>query len=162
MGNIFNNEKFIMERLIDGEHEIYIGLVGEKSEPSYLNLPSPYSSTSSYSSQAIKIGHNCALYRLKNFTEYENTLIFEYECEIILTLSKNQDKDKNIIITLQQSSTNTHIIKPMDLICRKIFKSFNFNYLSIEYDKISNFIKLNELDVPFNQNIYKNENDNNV
>jgi hypothetical protein len=126
MGNsIFSQECLQQDRLIDGENEIFIGIVGtQKINP--------------FSSQAIRIGHNGKLRKLENFIETQNCLRFEFESNTTLTLTK---REKNIIINLKEPETNKHISKPMDSICREIFKPISWGNLAIEYDKIPNFIR---------------------
>jgi hypothetical protein len=126
MGNSFS-EYFIFERLIDGENQIVIGILSSDKK----NSKNPYSS------QGIKIGSNGQIKRLQNFIETQNSLIFEYEDNIVLTLTK---REGNIIINLKQPDTKT-IIKPMDLVCRDFFKTIGFGDLSSEYDLIPDFIK---------------------
>lgn len=124
--NIPNNESLKQERLIDEENKIYIGIVS----------PKPH--TNPYSSQAIRIGDFGKLYRLQKFIETSNSLIFEYESNTSMTLSK---RDNEIIVNINEHETNTHIIKPMDSIPREIYKPIHFGNLANEYDKIPEFIR---------------------
>jgi hypothetical protein len=127
MGNLLGIEYFQMERIIDGEHQIMIGILAK-------NSPNPYSS------QGIRIGSNGKIKRLEKFIELPNNLIFEYESDISLTLSK---KDNNIIINVKEPETSTTIIKPMDTILIEMFKKIGWRTISEEYDKIYDFIKPN-------------------
>lgn len=124
--NISNNEYLKQDRLIDGENKIYIGVVSHKL----------YSNP--YSSQAIRIGDFGKLYRLEKFIETPNSLIFEYESNTSMTLSK---REKDIIVNIKEPDTNTLIIKPMDSIVREIFKPIQWSNLANEYDKIPEFIR---------------------
>lgn len=125
--NIYANDEYLkQDRLIDGENKIYIGVV------------SPKSYTGPYSSQAIRIGDFGKLYRLKKFIETHNSLIFEYELNTTMTLSK---REKDIIVNIKEPDTNTQIIKPMDSIVREIFKPIELGNLATEYDKIPKFIR---------------------
>lgn len=133
MGNhtsIFNNydnyEYLKQDRLIDGENKIFIGVV------------SPKPPTNPYSSQAIRIGDFGKLYRLEKFIETPSSLIFEYETNTSMTLSK---RDNEIIMNIKVPHTNTNIIKPMDSIVKEIFKPIKFGNLANEYDKIPGFIR---------------------
>lgn len=121
-----NYETLKESRLIDNENLIYIGIVSQK----------PY--TNPYSSQAIKIGELGKIKRLEKFIETNNNLIFEYESNTSMILSK---RDNNIIINIKELETNKSIIKPMDLIIREIFKPIYCSNLSCEYDKIHEFVK---------------------
>lgn len=130
--NINNNNHYEYDeclkydRLIDGENKIYIGIVAKK--PLH-NL---------YSSQAIRIGEYGKLKRLENFIETPNSLIFKYESNTSMILSK---RENDIIINIEEMDTNLKIIKPMDSIVKQIFKPIKFGNSSIEYDKIPIFIK---------------------
>ena len=124
--NIDNNEYLKQDRLIDGENKIFIGVV------------SPKSYTNPYSSQAIRIGDEGKLHRLEKFIETPNSLIFEYESNTSMTLSK---REKDIIVNIKEPDTNTQIIKPMNSIVREIFKPIEWRNLATEYDKIPGFIK---------------------
>lgn len=130
MGNTTNNKSYNSietlktDRLIDAENNIYIGIVSK-------NQSNPYSS------QAIRIGIDGKLKRLEKFIELDNNLIFEYEDNTTMTLSK---KNNDIIINVKEPDTSTNIIKPMDQITRKIYKDISWKTMSDEYDKIQNFI----------------------
>ena len=130
MGNTLNNisynsiETLKTDRLIDAENNIYIGIVSKKQ-------------SNPYSSQAIRIGIDGKLKRLEKFIELDNNLIFEYEDNTTMTLSK---KNNDIIINVSEPNTSTNIIKPMDQITRKIYKDISWKTMSDEYDKIQNFI----------------------
>lgn len=117
-------ETLKIDRLIDAEHNIYIGIVGKKQ-------------SNPYSSQAIRIGLDGKLRRLERFIELENNLIFEYEDNTLMTLSK---KNNEIIINVKEPETSTNIIKPMNQINRKVFKEIGLKTMSDEYDKIPNFV----------------------
>jgi hypothetical protein len=139
MGNYFKSEfqtefqteyqrNFLkIERLIDSENEIIIGIVSSTHQQN------------PYSSQAIRIGLNGKIKQLEKFIELPNNLIFEYETGTIMTLSKKNEDD--IIINIKDPDTSITIIKPMDLFLRKTFKPMSWKTLSEEYDKICNFIE---------------------
>lgn len=78
------------------------------------------------------------LYRLEKFIETPSSLIFEYESNTSMTLSK---REKDIIVNIKEPDTNTQIIKPMNSIVREIFKPIEWENLANEYDKIPGFIK---------------------
>lgn len=124
--NIVNNKYLKQDRLIDGENKIFIGIVSTKPP------------TNPYSSQAIRIGDFGKLYRLEKFIETPNSLIFEYESNTSMVLSK---RENDIIINVKEPETNTHFIKPMDSIVREIFKPIKWGTLANEYDKIPKFIR---------------------
>jgi len=124
MGNKIFGETLKTDRLIDGEHQVIIGIVSKE-------LPNPYSS------QAIRIGLYGNIKRLEKFIQLPNTLIFDYEHGTNMTLSK---KDNNIIINIKEPDTSTNIIKPMDNIVREMFKPIKWRTMSEEYDIIHDFI----------------------
>ena len=93
-----------------------------------------------YSSQAIRIGLDGKLRRLESFTETSECLKYEFEADTVLTLSK---RDKDIVILIKEPETNIKIIKPMDLICREIFKPICWGNLGTELDKIPDFVRVN-------------------
>lgn len=113
------------DRLIDGENGVYIGIVSK-------------SKLNPYSSQAIRIGVDGKLKRLEKFIELDNNLIYEYEDNTTMTLSK---KNNDIVINIKEPATSTNIVKPMDNVVRGMFKEIKWNTMSDEYDKISKFIK---------------------
>lgn len=128
MGNfIFGPESLKFDRMIDGELQIMVGIVAKKE-------PNPYSS------QAIVIGLGGKIKRLQSFEQTDNYLKFEYEGNTIMSLTK---RNKDIIINLKVPENEINITKPMASICREIFKPIGFGDLSIEYDKIPNFIRPN-------------------
>ena len=120
----FNYETLKKDRLIDAEHIIYIGIVEKKQ-------------SNPHSSQAIRIGTYGKLRRLERFIELDKNLIFEYEGNTVMTLSKKND---NIIINIKEPETSTNIIKPMNQDCINVFRKIGWNTMSDEYDKIPNFI----------------------
>jgi len=127
VGIVINKQSFETlktDRLIDAENNICIGIVSKKQ-------------SNPYSSQAIRIGLYGKLKRLEKFIELDNNLIFEYEDNTTMTLSK---KNNDIIINVKEPETSTNIIKPMDLIIREVFKEIGWKTMSDEYDKIPNFI----------------------
>ena len=126
MGNLFSIETFISDRIIDKEYNIFIGIVkGNKTNP--------------LSTQAIKIGLNGTIKRLEKMIENQNNITYEFESEIILTLTK---RNNEIIINLKDPTTNKNIIKNMDKPIRLYFKSIDNGFSSFEFDKIKNFISL--------------------
>ena len=124
MGIFLSREYLKFDRVIDGENQIIIGIISKKE-------PNPFSS------QAIQIGRNGNLKRLENFIQIQNCLIFEFESNTELTLSK---RENDIIIYFKDPDTQTIITKPMDIPIRKFFKPIQFGDLSYEFDKIYNFI----------------------
>lgn len=150
MGNSSSNfntydESLKIDRLIDGENQIYIGIVS--------NIPP----TNPYSSQAIRIGDG-KLKRLEKFIETQNNLIFEYEDNTSMVLSK---RENDIIINIKEQDTNKTIIKPMDSIVREIFKPIQWSNLAIEYDKIPKFIgpKFEDIKSEIGKELYSKYND---
>lgn len=131
MGNNIVGESLKFDRMIDGESQIVVGIVSKKE-------PNPYSS------QAIRIGLNGKLKRLESFEQTDNFLKFEYEGNTTMSLIK---REKDIIINVKDPLNGIIIIKPMASICREIFKPIEFSDLSIEYDKIPNFIRPNLEDI---------------
>lgn len=132
MGNNFGRQEFLkFDRVIDGESQIFIGIVSKKE-------PNPYST------QAIRIGLNGELKRLESFEQTDNFLKFEYEGNTTLSLTK---RDKDIIINVKEPENEINIVKPMVSICREIFKPISFSDYSIEYDKIPGFIRPNLEDI---------------
>ena len=126
MGNlIFGYETLKFDRMIDGESQITIGIVSRKE-------PNPYPT------QAIRIGLDGKLKRLESFEQADNFLKFEYEDNTTMSLTK---RDKDIIINVKEPEKEINIIKPMTSICREIFKPIVFDNLSLEYDKIYDFIR---------------------
>lgn len=125
-GFIFNQEYMVIERLIDGENQVTIGIVHQKDAQNPL------------SGQAIKVGLDGKLKRLEKFIETPNSLTYEFESNTVLTLSK---RDKDIIINLKEPDTQIHLIKPMDLIVRKISKPISWRTLSEDFDKIPDFVR---------------------
>lgn len=124
MGIFLSREYLKFDRVIDGENQIIIGIISKKE-------PNPFSS------QAIQIGRNGNLKRLENFIQIQNCLIFEFESNTELTLSK---RENDIIIYYKDPNTQIIITKPMDIPIRKFFKPIQFGDLSYEFDKIYNFI----------------------
>lgn len=134
MGNkpsyIDNCIKF--DRILDNEHQIYIGIGSTESTKSH---------------QVIQFGdskHN--YYRLIYFDENENKLTYHFENQIgsdgniIMILEKNGN---DIILHISSLTPipgiGRNIKKIMDPIIRKHFKKINFD--SYEFDKIFDFIK---------------------
>lgn len=128
MGNYYpifvRYNEFSQERLIDGENKIYIGIIAPKTNP--------------HSSQAIKIGEYGVIKRLENFIETSNSLIFQYEMDTQMVLTKRKDE---IIIYIKDEQKNNTICKTMEPLCREIFRPIDYGDCSIEYDKIPNFIR---------------------
>jgi hypothetical protein len=127
MGNFFSNEYLNFDRIIDDDNQIIIGIISPRD-------------SNPLSTQGIKIGLNSNIYRLEKFIETNNSLTFEYEFGIILTLSR---RSSQIIIHLKNPILNTYIIKPMDNKIRATFKPIMFGYYSFDYDKIPEFISFN-------------------
>ena len=129
--NIGNNigitrQEFLkFDRVIDGESQIFIGIVNKKNQ-------------NPYSSQAIRIGYDGELKRLESFEQTDNCLKFNYESNTTMSLTK---RNNDIIINIKEPENEINIIKPMLPICREIFKPIKFADLSLEYDKIPNFIR---------------------
>jgi hypothetical protein len=125
--NNYNNFEYLKQDwLIDEENKIFIGVVS----------PKPH--TNPYSSQAIRIGDEGKLHRLEKFIETPNSLIFEYESNTSMVLSK---RDSDVVINIKEPNTNTQVIKPMDLVAREFFKPINWGNSATEYDKIPEFIR---------------------
>jgi hypothetical protein len=115
-------EYFFIERIIDSEKMIYIGVLQSKN--SIIE--------NSFENQGIRIG-NESIKRLKKFEENNNMLYYLFEDNIELQLIKNSDH-----ISLRLKSKNINYIKKIDKIIEKIWKPINFN--SFELDHITNLI----------------------
>jgi len=148
MGNLISQEYLKCDRLIDAENVIYIGIVSEKNK-------------NPLSTQAIRIGQDGKLKRLEKFTETNNSIIYEFENDTILSLSK---REKDIIINLKEPETDINLIKNMDQIVREIFKPIKFGNLSIEFDKIPKFIypSIEDIKTDIGKDIIKKYNDTNL
>ena len=112
------------DRIIDAEEHIFIGIVSK-----HKNNP--------LSGQGIRIGFDGKIKRLENFIETPTNLIYEFENNSTLTLSK---RDEDIIINIKEPETNTNLTKSMDLFLRQMSKPINWSDESREFDKISNFV----------------------
>ena len=122
-------EQLKSERLIDNDLKIYIGLVYQTDD---LNP---------YSAQAIKIGTN-NVKRLETFIETTNGLIYKFEDNIELILSKRED---DIFIGFKNGDEKI-ITTKMNRIIRKLYKQLFNNQVSLELNKIYDFIHISELD----------------
>ena len=132
--NLVSQETLKFDRVIDGELQVFIGIVSKKN-------------TNPYSSQAIRIGLNGELKRLESFEQTNNCLKFNYESNASLILTKRND---DVIINIKDRGIN--IVKPMIPICREIFKPIKFGNLSTEYDKIPDFIRTSASGLDFEKN----------
>lgn len=130
ISNYIEQDFLNFERCIDDETQTFIGILYNTSNP-ITNLSNPISA------QAIKIGSNGKIKRLKTFYESDNYIKFEYESNISLTINK---KNKEIIIYIRDPQNRINIQKPIKSTDIEIYKPFNLDEFSIEYDKIENFI----------------------
>lgn len=110
------------DRLIDAENHIYVGIVCQNNQ-------------NSLSGQAIRIGTG-NIKRLEQFIETPTQLIYEFETNTVMTLSK---KDNEVIVNISEPDTNVHLQKPMHTMVRTFSKEINWN--STELDKIVDFIQ---------------------
>jgi hypothetical protein len=126
MGYTVNDQKCLkIERIIDSDFNIYIGIVA--TQP---NNP--------LSAQAIRIGNDGKIKRLKKYIQSINSISYEFENDTILTLTK---RNGDIIINIKESDTNKYYIKMMSDIIRTTFKPIKMSNCSDEFDEIYNFIK---------------------
>ena len=87
--------------------------------------------------QVIRIGdHKNKYHRLTNFTEKDNKLKYEFENDIILVLKKKDDAFQMNLVDLYN---NRYIMKNIDPINVKYFKTISLSNVSKEIDKIHNF-----------------------
>lgn len=113
------------DRVIDGEEEIYIGIVPKKVE-----LPM-------YSTQGIRIGNYGKLKRMVMYEKFENGMRFIYETGTTLTITK---KNNDVLLDIKDEKIN--ISKQMNPYCLKYIKPIDFGESSVEYDEMINFINL--------------------
>jgi len=121
------NDFLKCERIIDSDYNIYIGIVNKQ-----LNNP--------LSTQAIKIGNDGKIKRLKKYIQSANSISYEFENDTILTLTR---MNTDILINIKESDTQKYYIKSMSNIIRNKYKPIKMLNSSNELDEIYNFIKKN-------------------
>jgi hypothetical protein len=128
----FDN-RVIHNRIIDDKDDIYLVTI----TPIDSNI---------YSNQAIQIGRGYLshIWRLENFTENINSLVYEFENEYKLSLTK---RGNDIILKFgyRDSSSSLQTIKKMDELTRRNFEPFeNNNNITLEFNKIYGFIRIED------------------
>lgn len=125
--NHMSGKYFVIERqLVNDPINIKFGVCGTAGNPS-----------NPYKYQCIKIDNESQPHSLLVFCETPNTLIFDFEDNIRLSLMKSNDK-----INYNIKTDNINITNELDDLHRKIIKSINLG--SIELDKIVDFVKLSD------------------
>ncbi len=135
MGQFFSNstdEHLKFYRTLDGINSINIGII------------SPIV-TNPLSAQAIRIGNNGKIKRLQRFVETDDGLLYDFDNNTTLFLNKRDDGD--IVISYIDNEANLSVNKIMEPQIREFFKPINFGDLSNEFDKIYDFVKLEELKI---------------
>ena len=120
------DDEINIERTIDDEKQLYLCIVKQiGSNP--------------YSSQALKVGRGwgCHIYRLESITENINSLVYKFEDEYKLTFTK---RGTDIILILKCGYILQVPIKKMDVLTQKLFKPFEYNDNTIEFNKLYDFI----------------------
>lgn len=116
------------EMVIDKENKIYVCVIPEK-----------HPSDTPYSSQALKLGSGYLMhiYRLENFTENINSLVYEFEHDYKLSVTKRMGE---IYLRLTKDNNVYHKTK-MDMSLRKQLHSPFLQYQSmIELNRLYDFI----------------------
>lgn len=124
-----DNDSLKCKRIIDSNYNIYIGIVNKQ-----LNNP--------LSTQAIKIGNDGKIKRLKKYIQSANSISYEFENDTILTLTR---MNKDILLNIKESDTQKYYIKSMSNIIRNKYKPIKMLNSSNELDEIYNFIKKIEI-----------------
>jgi len=137
--SIANNN---IERTIYDEINIKISIDDENEL--YFCIVKPINSNP-YSSQALQIGSgwNCHVYRLETITENMNSLVYEFEEEYKLTFTK---RGTDIILICKHGYMLYVPIKKMSVLTQKLFKPFEYNDNTIEFNKLYEFIAFVEDD----------------
>jgi hypothetical protein len=118
---------FLIDRLIDPNcngMEVYIGVNGNVNPNNIL------------SNQGIRIGKYGEIKHLTSFIKVENGLLYTFEDNIKLTITKN---DNNEIMYSLKAYDDMNVTKLMNPRMIKLFKSIGMS--SNELDKINDFIK---------------------
>lgn len=116
---------FVVERQLATEPiNIMIGICGIEGNDIFRN-------------QCIKINNENSPYSLLRFVETHNSLKYDFENNIKLTLMKN-DKSNDIYYNLR--TTEMNISDALSSFSRRWFKRIDMN--SKELDKIAEFIKI--------------------
>ncbi len=128
MGNsMLKHESIMLDRVIDGEAGIFIGVNGNEIE----GVP--------ISKQKLCLKDE-PYRKLKFFTKSPNNLIYEFEDNIILSFYNN---DKNeVYYNLKHPQKNINQTKLVNPLIRKIYKRIDFN--SEELDHIHDMITIKE------------------
>jgi hypothetical protein len=119
-----------LDRTLDEENRIYVGIVQPVG-----SIP--------YSNQALQLGRGYLShkYRLQNFIENNNSLVYEFEYDYKLTLTK---RNSDIIICIRQD--DKYKLITMDILTRKNFKPFGKDDTTFEFNKLYEFIAIREHD----------------
>ncbi len=125
---LFGGPAMIIDRIIVAEpHRIDVGvcgIVGKENNP--------------YKTQVIRV-NNGQLKSLVNYTETSNSLIYDFEDNIKLQLTK---RENDIIYHIK--TNDIEYTSNMNPVVRQIWKKISLK--SEELDKISDFVKLNNND----------------
>ena len=161
MGNYFcfYTDNLIFERILDAEHQIYVGIcralppvqkqeIGQRAQS--LQQLNPKSAQRMVRSedfgqvlppvqlQVIRIGdYKQTYHRLLKCTETEHKLTYDFEHDITLILKRNeQAREQAIDIELFDLKRDIFVSKPVDSIVIKYFKKISFENVSEDLDKI--------------------------
>ena len=126
MGNTFFGPHMIIERIITAEpYSVCIGVNGEVGEE-----------RNPYKTQVIRV-NNGQLKSLVNFTETNNSLIYDFEDNIKLQLTK---RENDIIYHIK--TENIEYTSNVHPLVRNHWKTISLK--SEELDKIADFVKIQE------------------
>lgn len=118
----------IIERLIDADmvdgKELRIGVCKTNNE----------NSANPFGNQCLKIGKDL-LFRLKTFSQNDNTLIYRFEHDVILTIGKRVDGTPYYNL----KGEGYDITKPIQPLIGRIYKTIGMN--SPELDKMSTYLQ---------------------
>jgi hypothetical protein len=112
------------DRLVNLEPKVTIGITGYYDKINPLGL------------QKVRFGEDGKLKELKSFNETDTTLIYEFTDNARLQFIKS---DKDIMLKIQDPTSNINTTKQMCPTLRKFFKRPAFG--SPQFDKIEDFIK---------------------
>ncbi len=126
MGNtIFKHESIMLDRVIDGEAGIFIGVNGNEIKGIPMSKQKLCLKDESYK-------------KLKFFTKSPNNLIYEFEDDIILSFYRN---DKNeVYYNLKHPQKNINQTKMVNPLIRTMYKKMDFH--TEEFDQIYDMIKI--------------------
>jgi len=122
--HIVPNQCLKGDRLINLEPKVTIGITGYYDKINPLGL------------QKVRFGENGELKELKSFNETKTTLTYEFTDNARLQFMKS---DKDIVLRIQDPTSNIDTTKQMCPTLREVFKRPAFG--SPQFDKIEDFIK---------------------